>query len=85
MARLNPDFKKDDETDKGNFRLISLLSVPSKIMESCVADALIKHVLINSRLVTDNQWTHHKGHSTELLLAHLTETWRRAIDSKWSE
>jgi len=32
-------------------------------------------------LVTDNQWAYQKGYSTELLLVHLTETWRDAIDS----
>jgi len=64
------------------YRPLSLLSVPSKILESCVADALTKHVLLDNRLVTNKQWAYRKGYSTELLLAHLTETWRRAIDSK---
>ncbi|KAL9982072.1 hypothetical protein ACROYT_G010864 [Oculina patagonica] len=82
IARLNPVFKKDDETEIGNYRPISLLSVPSKILESCVADALVKHVLLDNRLLTNNQWAYRKGYSTELLLAHLTETWRRVIDSK---
>ena len=34
IARLTPIYKKDDETDCGNYRPVSLLSVPSKIMES---------------------------------------------------
>ena len=42
-----------------------------------------KHVFSeNKALVTDNQWAYRKGRSTELLLIHLTETWRRAIDNK---
>ena len=36
----------------------------------------------NQALVLDNQWAYRKGRSTELLLIHLTETWRRAIDKK---
>ena len=72
IACLNPDFKKDDEIDRGNYRPISILSV----------DALIKHVLFGNRLLTDNQWAYRKRHSTDLILAHLTETVRRAIDSK---
>ena len=35
-AKSNPVFKKDNETDRGNYRPISLLSVPSKILESLV-------------------------------------------------
>jgi hypothetical protein len=29
----------------------------------------------------DRQWAYRRGYSTELLLAHLTETWRKAVDS----
>lgn len=37
--------------------------------------------MLDNHLITNNQWAYRKGYSTELLLAHLTETWRRAIDS----
>ena len=44
---------------------------------------MTKHVFSeNEALVTDNQWAYRKRRSTELLLIHLTETWRRAIDNK---
>ena len=83
VARLTPVFKKDDPTVMSNYRPLSLLSVPSKILESCVVDMIAKHVFSeNEALVTDNQWAYQKGRSTELLLIHLTETWRRAIDNK---
>ena len=83
VARLTPVFKKDDPTVMSNYRPLSLLSVPSKILESCVADMIAKHVFSeNEALVTDNQWAYRKRRSTELLLIHLTETWRRAIDNK---
>ena len=66
-----------------NYRPLSLLSVPSKILESCAADMIAKHVFSeNEALVTDDQWAYRKGRSKELLLIHLTETWRRAIDNK---
>ena len=66
-----------------NYRPLSLLSVPSKILESCAADMTAKHDFSeNEALVSDNQWAYRKGRSTELLLIHLTETWRRAIDNK---
>ena len=73
--------KKNDATDRGNYRPLSILSAPSKISESCVNDAIVNHVLNSNRLVTDNQWAYRKGYSTELLLVHLTETWRHSIDS----
>ena len=74
--------KKDNETDRGNYRPISLLSVLRKILKSLVNDALVRHSFKeNVELISDKQWAYHAGYSTELLLIHLTETWRRAIDS----
>ncbi|KAL9982533.1 hypothetical protein ACROYT_G004584 [Oculina patagonica] len=57
-------------------------SVAAPLTNLYVRNALVKHVLLDNRLLTNNQWAYRKGYSTELLLAHLTETWRRAIDSK---
>ena len=79
-ARLIPVYKKDDEADTNNYRPISLLSVPSKIIESCVSESVVRHVFQNN-LVTDKQWAYREGHSTELLLVHLSEIWRTAIDA----
>ena len=75
VARLTPVFKKDDPTEIGNYRPLSLQSVPSKILESCVADMIAKHVFSeNQALITDKQWAYQRR-LTELLLIHLTETW----------
>ena len=60
---------------------ISLLSVPSKILETIVADSIIHHAFTENRLITDKQWAYRRGYSTELLLVHMTEIWRSAIDS----
>ena len=72
-------FKKDDAADISNYRPISLLSAPSKIMESCVSDTVV-HYVFDHNLITDYQWAYREGYSTELLLAHLSETWRKAVD-----
>ena len=80
-ARLTPTFKKDDQTDCGNYRPLSLLSVPSKILEAVVNDRLVQHVFRDTQLITKRQWAYRRGYSTELLLVHLTEIWRRAVDS----
>ena len=79
MARFTPVFKKDDDTDKGNYRPVSL-SVPSKILESVVNDRLVRHVQRDNNLVSDIQWAYHQGYSTKLLLIHLTELWRNTVD-----
>ena len=78
-ARLVPVCKKDDAANVSNYRPISLLSAPSKIMESCVSDTVVCHVFDNS-LITDYQGAYWEGYSTELLLVHLSETWRKAFD-----
>ena len=44
-AKLMTVHKKDDETDRVNYRPLSILSVPSKILETCVNDAIDDHVL----------------------------------------
>ena len=67
-------------TLKTSNRPISLLSVPSKILESVVNDTIVRHVYKADNLVTDKQWAYRAGFSTELLLTHLTETWRKAVD-----
>ena len=81
FKRVNPVFKKDDETEIGNYRPLSLLSVTSKILESTVADAIINHTITENNLITENQWAYKKGYSTELLLINMTEIWRKAIDA----
>ena len=75
-----PVFKKDDPTDTSNYRPISVLSVPSKILESCVSDTILQHVVDNGLLI-ERQWAYRKGYSTQLLLTHLTECWRQSIDA----
>ena len=51
-AKLTAVYKKDDETDRGNYRPLSILSVPSKIMESCINDIIVDHVFNANHLVT---------------------------------
>ena len=79
LARVSPIFKKDDSTDPGNYRPVSILWVPSKLLESEINTAIVNHVTSNN-LVTFNQWAYRKAHSTELLLIHFTEKWRRFVD-----
>ena len=43
---------------------------------------LVRHVFIENQHVSDRQWAYRAKHWTELLLIHLTETWRKAVDSR---
>ena len=54
-ARLTPVYKKGEETECCNYRPISLLSVPSKILESVINDTIVRHVYKANNLVTDKQ------------------------------
>ena len=48
LARVSPIFKKDDSTDPGNYRPVSILSVPSKLLESEINTAIVNHVTNNN-------------------------------------
>ena len=41
----------------------------------------IQHAFVHNQLITEKQWAYRRGYSAELLLVHLTEIWRRALDS----
>ena len=56
-----------------------MLSIPSKLMESCVASNITNHV-VTQNLLDNRQWAYRKGKSTEQLLIHLTERWREAVE-----
>ena len=55
--------------------------MPSKIFKSEVNDTIVRHVFNDNNLVSNKQWTYRTSYSTELLLTHLTETWRTALNS----
>ena len=44
-------------------------------------DTLVHHVFKEHRLASERQWAYRQGYLTELLLVHLTETWRKAVNS----
>ena len=64
--------KKGGKLERGNYRPISLLSIPSKIYESLFCEELDSHFR-NSNIINHHQWGFTKGKSTELLMLHLTE------------
>ncbi|PKU49360.1 hypothetical protein llap_399 [Limosa lapponica baueri] len=43
-ANITPIFKKSKKENPGNYRLVSLTSIPGKVMEQLILDAISKHV-----------------------------------------
>ena len=74
VARIAAAYKKDDETGRDNYRPLSMLCTPSKLMEKEVHKILVNHIDINPGLRNPNQWAYRKNSSTEALLLHKTET-----------
>ena len=81
VERIAAAHKKDDETDRDNYRQLSMLCTPSKLMEKEMYKTLVNLIDINHGLLNPNQWANGENSSTEALLLHRTEMWRKAVDS----
>ena len=62
----------------GNYRPLTILSIPSKVSEAVICESLDKHL---DKVSQSNQWGFKKGLSTESLLLYLTETWKYQIEN----
>ena len=63
-ACVVPLFKKGDREDPGNFRPLSINSVPGKLCEKCVCDQLSSY-LHKNHVMCESQHGFRGGHSTE--------------------
>ena len=71
-AKVTVIYKKGFKLECSNYRPISLLSIPSKVVEHLVYSQLNTH-LSTHRLLNEPQWGFR---STEDLILHMTEKWR---------
>ena len=47
-ANVTPIFKKGAKSDPGNYRPISLTSIPCKLFESLIKDGITEHLSVNA-------------------------------------
>ena len=64
ITRVSAAFKKGREEDRICYRPLSMFSIPTKLMESCVASNITNHV-VSQNLLDKRQWAYRRGKSTE--------------------
>ena len=79
-AKVLPLFKFGSSTEIGNYRLISLLPILSKIFEKVVYSRLVSYLESNN-LLPDNQFGFRSKHSTELAVTYFTNMIRKEADN----
>ena len=77
MGRITPLFKKDDESNKANYRPFTVLPVLNNIYERLLAAQLGKFC---GAVLSDFISLYKKFYSRETALLCLTEDWRRMRD-----
>lgn len=78
-ANVVPIYKKGSRCDKGNYRPVSLTSVPCKVMENIVKEGLSKYLLTNT-IPCKEQHGFTNGRSCLTNLLETFENWTKALD-----
>ena len=79
MGDIVPIFKKGAKQDPGNYRPISLTSVPCKLLEAIIRDQLMTH-LLDANLLSDSQHGFRPKRSCATQLLQTIEEWSKMIE-----
>jgi hypothetical protein len=79
-ATVVPIYKKGSKRETGNHRPVSLMSIPCKILESVLKDAMMNH-LITKNLIKDTQHGFMPGRSCATNLISFLESVTEAKDN----
>ena len=79
LSKVRAVPKKGNSSERGDFRPISLLNIPSKVYEGVIGETIDCH-FIDGGISSQSQWGFKSGRSTEFLMLHLTEAWRQELD-----
>ena len=78
-ANVTPIYKKGSKNDAGNYRPVSLTSVPCKVLESIMKDAMVDY-LESTGFYNHCQHGFVRGRSTLTNLLETLESWTRILD-----
>ena len=76
VGRVTTLFKsgvREDCENYRHYRLLTMLSIPSKITKSVICEYSDQHLQL---VLQQNQWGYRKGLSSESLSLYLTEMWK---------
>ena len=78
-SNVTPVFKSGNKSMVSNYRPISLLSIPSKILERIVHRKLLHHLISNS-ILSPRQFGFRPGSSTQEAILTATHDWQSCLD-----
>ena len=78
LAEVSPQFKKDDELSKCNYRLVSILTIISKIIERCYSDQLSSYF---DNIFSPYLSAYRKKYGCQSALLRMIESWRESLDN----
>lgn len=79
LSNITPAYKSGDPSYVSNYRPISLLSLPSKILERLVHNRLSDYLHLNS-LISTSQFGFRPGSSTQEALLYVTHDWHTHLE-----